>query len=194
MEDRLSETEAKSREEVSNPTGLRHSRGPNCESVCVGMFIHMFLQASLTVCVSESLLLRLLFVCVCHGQRQRRRVNVVCCVCVCWPVFVGLIEASNHPGLMATQLWQSTSNTSREFSEWFSRKRDGGRGEQRYQKLLGRFFWLPQQFCKKCELCVHFILSLWCLYLCLCDALDHYHAPLTRFRMKLRNSEPRCDI
>lgn len=72
MEDRLSEIEAKSREEVSNPTGLRHSRGPNCESVCAGMFIHMFLQASLTVCVSESLLLCLPVRC-----------GILGCVCMC---------------------------------------------------------------------------------------------------------------
>ncbi len=102
MDNRLCKFQAKSREEVSNLSNLRHSRGPNCEcvSVCVCLFIHMFLQVILTVCVNESLCVVaswVVFVCVCHGKRKRKRVNVVCCVCVRRPVFVGLMEVSKPP-------------------------------------------------------------------------------------------------
>ncbi len=116
-----------------------------CLYTCSYKRLWLFVWVNLSYCVYRCAVASwVVFVCVCRGQRQRKRVNVVCCVCVCWPVFVDLTAASNHPGLMATQLWQSTSNTSREFSGWFVRKKnEGGGGEQHHQKLLGRYSWLP---------------------------------------------------
>ena len=91
-----------------------------CVSVCVCMFIHMFLQVSLTVCVSESLLCLLwhpgLCLSVCHGKR----VNVVWCVCVCFDVGV---EPPRANGDTAAAIYP---NTSQEFSGWITRKDERG--------------------------------------------------------------------
>lgn len=68
------------------------------------------------------------------------------CVCVCRSVFVGLMEVSNHPGLMETQLWQSTLNTSQEFSVWITRKDEREEKEELRKtpsKAAGEIFLAP---------------------------------------------------
>lgn len=85
-----------------------------CVFVCCRVYTHVFTSVfDLFVCVSESLLLSLpqrsgilgcvcVFGCVCHGKTGEEESE---CrgLCLC-----GLIEVSNHPGLMAMQLWQSS--------------------------------------------------------------------------------------
>ena len=112
------------------------------------------------------------------------------CVCVCVSM-----EVSNHPGLMATQLRQSTQTPLRNSRGGLG----GGMKEEENNTVKSSGGDIPgflSNFAQKCWLCVHFIFSraasLPCLYLS--SAPDHYHVPLTRFKMKLRNSEPPCDI
>lgn len=99
---------------------------------------------------------------------------------------------------MATQLWQSTQNTSQEFSLWITRRDEReerkSRGAKQHQKQLGRYFRLPQQFCEKKKMLALCLLHVESVVFAPLSVPDHYHAPLTRFRMKLRNSEPGCDI
>lgn len=98
-----------------------------CLCVCTQVLTSVF-----TVCMHEFLPLGYPWVIfVCEGRNSGRECNVF--VCVCRPVFVGLTEASRHPGLMTTQLQRSTQNTSQEFSAWITR-RDERQGERRHQK------------------------------------------------------------
>lgn len=105
---------------------------------------------------------------------------------------------SNHPGLMATQLWQSTQSTSQEFSLWLTRRDEReerrSRGGKHSQRLLGRYSWLPQQSCEKKKMLALCLLHVESVVLAPPSVPDHYHVPLTCFRMKLWNSEPGCDI
>lgn len=114
-----------------------------------------------------------------------------------WMCLCDLTEVSNHPGIMATQLWQSTQTLLKNSQGGLRGRMKEEENNNTIKSCRGDISGLLH-FCKKRWLWVHFILSrsasLRCLCLCLRDALDHYHVPPTRFRMKLRNSEPGCDI
>lgn len=106
------------------------------------------------------------------------------CLCL-FGQCVGLVEVSNHPGLMATQLWQSTQTP--------LRNSEGGlRGKIKEEVNINIIKScredVPEALCSfnlmsQCVVCVSVSLS-----------VGHYHVPLTRLRMKLRNSDPGCDI
>lgn len=102
------------------------------------------------------------------------------------------MEVSNHPGLMATQLWQFTRTPLRN-SQGGLRGRMKEEENNTIKSCWGKYSWLPLVFFEKK---VRFILN--SVYKSVVfvplSVLDHYHVSLTRFRMEFRNSEPGCDI
>lgn len=134
-----------------------------CSYKCLWLFVWVNLFYWVHPCVVAC-------VCLCVSQEETEEESECSVfVCVSRPAFVGFeggVEPPRAKGDTAVAIYP---NTPEEFSGWITRK-DERRGEQRLQKLLGRYSWLPQHFCKK--LCVHFILSrsasLRCSYLCVC--------------------------
>lgn len=93
-----------------------------CVSLCVGMFIHMFLQVSPASCVCEWIsfypqhcgILGCVCVFGCVGRREASEYRGVG-VCLCGL----LMEVSNHPGLV--EIHQDTLGVSGQSSGWITR-------------------------------------------------------------------------
>lgn len=106
------EIEAKSREEVSNPTSPRHSWEPNCECMCLWLYTHVL--TSVFVCLSEftpALWYTGLCLCVSWEESERGREWMWWVVFVSvWPVcrFDGGVEPPRANGNAAAAILRNS--------------------------------------------------------------------------------------